>query len=76
MPYFFVFMPHFVVWILWPELQIYSQGVWFFIEFKNITHEVRPILIFKISIKYFADFDILQILILKLYFYSKIVLTK
>ena len=37
MPYFFVFMPHFVVWILWPELQIYSQGVWFFIEFKNIT---------------------------------------
>ena len=51
-------MPNFVVWILWPELQIYSQGVWFFIKFKNITHEVMPILILKISGKKFADFDI------------------
>ena len=71
MPYFFVFMPYFVVWILWPELQIYLQGVWFFIKFKNITHEVRPILILKISVKmfcgfrYFADFDIKIVLLVQ-----------
>ena len=34
-------MPYFVVWILWPELRIYSQGVWFFDKFENITRELR-----------------------------------
>ena len=34
-------MQYFVAWILWPELRIYSQGVWFFIKFKNVTHEAR-----------------------------------
>ena len=34
---FFCFsMPSFVAWILWPELRIYSQGVWFFDKVENI----------------------------------------
>ena len=36
---FSVSMSYFVVWIIWPELRIYSQGVWFFDEFENITRE-------------------------------------
>ena len=39
---FFCFsMPSFVAWILWPELRIYSQRVWFFDKFENIIQELR-----------------------------------
>ena len=39
---FFCFsMPSFVAWILWPELRIYWQGVWFFDKVENIIQELR-----------------------------------
>ena len=40
MPYLSVSIPYFVVWILWPEFWIYSQGVWFFNKFENIIYEL------------------------------------
>ena len=65
MSYFSVFMSYFVVWILWPVLQIYSQGVWFLINPKVsfMNPGDKPILTLKISVtnfcrfRYFADFD-------------------
>ena len=55
-------VPSFVVLILWPELRIYAQGVWFFEKFENTINELRwydkPILTSKISITSFAEFDI------------------
>ena len=72
MPYFSVSMPYFVVWILWFELRIYSQGVRFFDKFENIIHMSsgdKPILTLKISFinfgrfRYFADFDIRIVLL-------------
>ena len=36
-----VSIPHFVVWIIWPKLKIYSQGVSFVDKFENIIHDVR-----------------------------------
>ena len=41
MSYFFVSVQYFVVWILWPELCIYLQGVRLFDKLKIITHEPR-----------------------------------
>ena len=41
MSYFSVSVSYFVVWILWPELQIYWQGVRFFDKFEKITHELN-----------------------------------
>ena len=35
MPCFGVTVNYLVVWILWPELRIYLQRVWFFDKFKN-----------------------------------------
>ena len=35
MSYYSVSVPYFVVWIIWPELQIYSQGVWFFAKLEK-----------------------------------------
>ena len=31
----------FLVWILWPDLRIYSKGGRFFDKFENIIHELR-----------------------------------
>ena len=39
--FFYVSMPYFVVWILWPELRIFSQGVWFLNKSENINHQLR-----------------------------------
>ena len=39
MSYFSVSVLYFVVWILWPELCIYSQVVCLFDKLKIITHE-------------------------------------
>ena len=59
---FCVSMKYLVVWILWPELQIYLQGVWFSDKFEN-------------NLRWSASFNFenhspkfLQILILKLDF--------
>ena len=35
LPCFGVSMKYLVVWILWPELRIYLQGIWFFDKFEN-----------------------------------------
>ena len=35
-PCFCISMKYLVVWILWPELRIYLQGVWFSDKFENI----------------------------------------
>ena len=52
--FYVIFIPHvsvpcFVVWILWLELRIYSQGVWFFEKTENVIHGDKPILTLKIS---------------------------
>ena len=33
-------MPYFLIWILWSELRIYSQGGWFSDKFENAIHEL------------------------------------
>ena len=38
---FSVSVQYSVVWILWLELRIYLQRVWFSDKFENITHEFR-----------------------------------
>ena len=73
MPYFSVYIPYFIGWILWLELQIYSQGIRFFDNSKKsfMSSGDKPILTLKISVRnfcrfrYFADFDI-RILLLGL----------
>ena len=65
-------MQYFVVWILWPELRIYSQRVWFRnseISFMNSGD--KPNLSLKISVKNFCifrnfeDFNIKIVLLAK-----------
>ena len=60
-------MSYFVNWILWPELRIYLQGVWFFdkiLKVSYINSGDNPVLTLKISVtnfsrfRYFEDFDI------------------
>ena len=73
MAYFFVSMPYFVVWILWPpELQTYSQRVYGFSINLKILFMVsvdKPILTLKTSVtnvcrfQYFADFNIKIVLL-------------
>ena len=51
--------------MLWPELRIYLQEVWFFDKFENIIHELRWENNFNLKIsvtnfwrfQYFEDFD-------------------
>ena len=45
-------MRYLVVWILWPELPIYLQGIWFFDKF------AKPALTLKTTVEIVADFDI------------------
>ena len=67
--FFYVSVLYFNVWIIWPELRIYSQGVWVFNKFENIIHKRRwwDNFHFESLSHKFADFDILQILNLNLF---------
>ena len=70
MPYSFVFMRYFVVGYSGLNCKFIRKEYGFSLNSKIslMRSGDKPILILKISVKNFADFDILQILILKLYF--------
>ena len=57
LPCFGVSMKYLVVWILWPELRIYLQGVWLFDKFKNTLRSYANFNFENLSHKFLADFD-------------------